>query len=171
MAVPKKNRLASAVYFLFPDASVKSNHMTIAAECFFETFAATTLMTVFSYAASASFRKLFVEPLLINYVVQRSKIKIKPTLTSFFGWIMHYIAGLLFIIPYHWLWNRDIAQTWLGALLLGAISGIVGVLVWMLLFRLPRKEPNVAFKEYYFQLWVAHVIFATSAFGTHSIIR
>ena len=131
-----------------------------------ETVVATTLMSLFSYLISKSFRKLFTEPVLINYVIALFRIDIKPKMTSALGWILHYFVGLLFVLLYHWLWRNGIMdEDW--SLWLGCASGIVGVLGWMIIFRLPRKEPRVAFVEYYVQLFFAHVIFAISASFVH----
>lgn len=133
-----------------------------------ETIVGTLVMTLFSYLVSASFRKLFTEPVLINYVFRLSDSEISPKLTSALGWVLHFIAGLLFVIPYHWLWNRGIFDPdW--SLWLGAISGIIGIIAWMIIFSLPRKEPRVAFTQYYVQLFFAHIFFAVTVCFVHKL--
>ena len=84
-----------------------------------EAFIGTTVMTAFSYLISASFKKLFSEPALINYVVSLSKIQLKPRLGSVLGWIVHYAIGTLFVIAYHLLWmNGFVGETLVWALVL-----------------------------------------------------
>ena len=134
-----------------------------------ETIAATTLMSLFSHLVSKSFGKLFTEPVLINYVIRISKLELQPKLGSALGWLLHYIAGLVFVIAYHWIWEKWLSDDWTSGLILGALSGIVGILVWMIAFSLPRREPRVAFTEYYIQLFFAHVVFALTAVGVHKI--
>lgn len=133
-----------------------------------ETIAGTTVMTAFSYLVSASFGKLFAEPILINYVMRLSRIGVRPKMTGIAGWLLHYLIGLLFVWPYHRIWHAGILpENWVSAFILGAASGIIGILGWMLIFRLPRKEPRVAFTEYYLQLFFAHIFFAAAAFAVH----
>jgi len=126
--------------------------------------AATSAMTLFSYAVSASFRELYKEPVLLNLVM--SKIQSKPA-TEFKtvpGWVLHYIIGFLFVLAYHFIWMHDILPiSALAALLLGAASGIIGIISWVFIFKMSHHEPPIDFKGYYIQLFAAHVIFAITA--------
>lgn len=144
--------------------------MGIVIEYLLETIAGTTVMTAFSHLVSASFNKLFTEPVLLNYVLRISDIRIKPAYSGFIGWLLHYLAGLLFVAGFHWAWHLDIvAEDWVSGLTLGAASGIIGILTWMVIFRLPRKTPRVAFSEYYLQLFFAHVFFAFPVVAVHKL--
>jgi len=135
-----------------------------------ETILGTLVMTLFSYVMSESFRKLFTEPILINYVIRLSRAEITPRMTSALGWILHFFAGLLFVLPYHWFAENWLA-TFVGWLILGAISGIVGIVAWMFIFRLAESRPRVAFKEYYGQLFFAHIFFAVAVGFTHRLMQ
>jgi hypothetical protein len=133
-----------------------------------ETIAAVTLMTAFSYLVSESFRKLFAEPVLLNYVIRLSGLRASPSLNSVLGWLIHYVLGLLFVLVYEWLWNSGLmSDGWPEALVLGIASGIVGIIGWMMIFSAPRDKPRVAFRAYYAQLLVAHIIFAAGATAVH----
>lgn len=135
-----------------------------------ETIAGTTLMTLFSLVAGESFRKLFSEPAMLNYVIAISKIRLTPRLNSLLGWTLHYLFGLCFVVPYHLIWKYGwLSPDWVSAAILGAVSGIAGVLGWMLIFRLPRKEPKVAFDKYYLQLFFAHIVFAFTVVAVHKL--
>jgi len=135
-----------------------------------ETFAAITLMTAFSYLVSESFRKLFTEPVLLNYVIRRLEIPAKPSRDGILGWTIHYAIGLAFVLAYEWFWGRNrINDGWPAALILGCISGVIGILGWMLIFRLPHKAPQVDFRSYYIQLFIAHIVFALTATGVHRL--
>jgi hypothetical protein len=139
-------------------------------ELLIETVTATTLMTIFSYLVGESFRKLFSEPVMLNYVIRISSVNVNPRLNSILGWLLHFLFGLLFIVPYHWIWNRRILDdSWLAGIILGVPSGIIGILGWMVIFSLPREKPKVAFAEYFIQLFFAHIVFALTAVATHKL--
>jgi hypothetical protein len=139
-------------------------------ELLVETITGTTLMTIFSYLAGESFRRLFSEPAMLNYVIRISSVELNPKLNSILGWLLHYLVGLLFVVPYHWIWNSGLlSDNWLSGIILGGISGIIGILGWMIIFSLPREKPKVAFAEYYIQLFFAHIVFALTVVATHKL--
>ncbi len=126
--------------------------------------AATSAMTLFSYAISRKFRKLYKEPVLLSYVLRILKVEIPRNSEDTYGWVLHYIIGFVFVLIYHFLWARDIVPiSVLSTLLFGAASGIIGILGWMLMFKLTHHQPHIDFKGYYTQLFAAHVIFAIVA--------
>lgn len=128
------------------------------------TLAATTAMTAFSYLLSEAFQKLFKEPVLLNYVLELSGIKLGDRSLGAAGWLLHYIIGLIFVITYYLIWTyTNIRLSWVSGVVFGCISGIIGILGWVVLFKLPSKEPRVAFTAYYIQLFYAHIVFALIA--------
>jgi hypothetical protein len=132
--------------------------------------AATSSMTLFSYAVSASFRELYKEPVLLNLVMNKINSDSSIESTSPSGWLLHYIIGFLFVLAYHQIWVHDILPiSALSALLLGAASGIIGILSWVILFKFSNHQPPIDFKGYYVQLFVAHMIFAIVATLLYSL--
>lgn len=137
-------------------------------EYLIEAFAGIAIMTMFSHLMSAAFRKLFTEPILINYVIRISKLDFQPKYTSAAGWILHYLVGLIFVFAYHLAWQHNIIDdSWASGVLLGAISGIAGILGWFVIFKLAGKEPRVAYAGYYLQLFFAHLFFALPVVAVH----
>ena len=131
-------------------------------------FADVTIMTAFSYAVSAAARDFYKEPLLLSYIMSVTGLKISPNKRIFLGWIIHYLIGIIFVTCYHFIWQADIFETsFLSSLILGAMSGIIGILGWILLFRLIEQKPDINYKGYYLQLFIAHIIFAVAAFITY----
>lgn len=125
---------------------------------------ATSAMTLFSYAMSRKFRKLYKEPVLLSYVLRILKIEIPTRSEDTYGWLLHYLIGFVFVLIYHFLWVRDILPiSILSTLLLGVASGIVGIVSWMLIFKMTNYQPQIDFKGYYIQLFFAHIIFAIVA--------
>jgi len=131
---------------------------------------ATTAMTLFSYAVSKTFRELFKEPVLLSYILM--KLKKHPTARSekTLGWLLHYFIGFFFVLGYYILWSQSILPvTFLSALLLGIVSGIIGILSWVIMFKISDHKPEINFKGYYLQLFFAHIIFALTATAVYYI--
>lgn len=136
------------------------------------TLAGTSVMTAFSYLASESFNKLWKEPVLLNLVVERAKLDFSPRRKSIFGWLIHYLIGLGFVLCYHFIWKyTDAEPTWTCGLLFGAVSGLVGIVSWFFLFKMPKEKPKINIKQYYVQLFIAHVFFAMTAVGVYKIFE
>lgn len=132
--------------------------------------AATSAMTLFSYAISASFRELYKEPVLLAFVFQKIRLQITASSKTVLGWLTHYIIGFLFVLSYHFVWIKDILKiVFMDTLLLGIISGIIGIVSWMFIFKATHYQPRIDFKGYYIQLFFAHIIFALTATATYHI--
>jgi hypothetical protein len=130
------------------------------------TFAATSLMTAFSYLVSESFRKLYKEPLLLQFMLDKTGASLSGTVKAIAAWIIHYLIGLLFVTGYYLLYTFGMyGFTWVSGLIFGVIIGVIGILGWQLMFSLANYTPKIDFKGYYIQLYIAHLIFglATAA--------
>ncbi|MCM0667066.1 hypothetical protein [Flavobacterium tyrosinilyticum] len=130
--------------------------------------AATSAMTLFSYAVSATARELYKEPVLLSYILSHLHLEVSPNVKNMLAWILHYIIGFGFVIAYHFLWIYKVLElTWPIGILLGAISGIIGIITWFVLFKLVPQKPNIDFKGYYLQLFAAHIIFGFIAYTVY----
>lgn len=128
------------------------------------TFFATSAMTIFSYIISIRFRKLYEEPLLLQYVLERIKVKMSIQVREILGWLIHYIVGFIFVSCYYFLWEYQfVPLTIISGIYLGAISGIIGIISWVVMFKLAHFFGKVSDKGYYFQLFIAHIIFGLTA--------
>lgn len=131
---------------------------------------ATSAMTWFSYAMSNSFRELYKEPVLLTYAIDKLKIDLSPQSKKTWGWLLHYIIGFFFVVGYHIIWVKDILPiSPLSALILGVVSGVVGIVSWIIIFKMTHHQPPIDFKGYYIQLFFAHIIFAIVATALYSI--
>jgi hypothetical protein len=134
------------------------------------TLVATTCMTAFSYFVSEAFNKLYKEPVLLKYLMDLLKIKLSDTTESLIAWITHYVIGLLFVLGYDLMVKKyGIDINWTNSIIYGAIIGIIGIIGWMIMFSLPSEKPKVHFKEYYFQLFIAHLIFGLGVTAVYKI--
>ena len=133
--------------------------------------AATSAMTWFSYAMSKNFRELYKEPVLLSYAIDKMKIDLSTQAKINWGWILHYAIGLCFVVGYHIIWVKDIAPiSPLSALLLGAISGVIGIISWIIIFKMTHHQPPIDFRGYYIQLFFAHIIFAIIATALYAVM-
>ncbi|WP_433832691.1 hypothetical protein [Flavobacterium anhuiense] len=131
---------------------------------------ATSAMTWFSYAMSKSFRELYKEPVLLSYALKKTNISLSEKSQKTWGWLIHYIIGFLFVMEYYIVWVKNmLSVSPLNALLLGVISGVIGILSWIVIFKMTDHQPPIDFKGYYIQLFFAHIIFAVTATALYSI--
>ncbi len=131
----------------------------------------TTLMTFFSYLVSAAFQKLYKEPVLLKYILLNSGFELTKKQTATAGWIIHYLIGVAFILIYHFLWKSDlVALTWINGLFLGIGSGVLGILGWVVMFKVSDFKSDIGFTGYFTQLLIAHVIFALSALAVYKFL-
>jgi hypothetical protein len=144
--------------------------MNLIPEIICGTIVGTSLMTGFSYLMSEQFRKRFQEPRLLEYVMKLSGAKLSDRSKEIAAWIIHYLIGLLFVLAYYFIWNCCLAKSWTITLLFGAISGIIGILGWIVIFSIPDDKPHVSFTSYFIQLFFAHIIFAFGVFMTDRLL-
>lgn len=131
---------------------------------------ATSAMTWFSYAMSKNFRELYKEPVLLSFALKKTNISLSEDSQKTWGWLIHYIIGFLFVMGYHIVWVKNILPVSpLNALLLGVISGVIGILSWIIIFKMTNHQPPIDFKGYYIQLFFAHIIFAVTATALYSL--
>lgn len=127
----------------------------------------TSTMTLFSYAVSKKTGKQFSEPELLEKFLKRKGLKRSSALLS--AWVVHYTIGSLFVKIYDLIWKRrSINPKANNGAILGAISGIVAIIVWKNALRSARMLKPIFRNEYYFQLFLAHVIFGITAALTYS---
>lgn len=131
---------------------------------------ATAAMTSFSCFMSKQFQELYKEPVLLSFVLSKLKMELSVKSEKILGWLLHFLIGFLFVLAYYVLWVKDILPiSTLSALLLGAISGIIGITCWMFIFKMSNHQPHIDFKGYYLQLFFAHIIFAIIATAFYSL--
>lgn len=132
---------------------------------------ATSAMTLFSYAMSASFRELYKEPVLLSFILTKINLEVSMQTKKYLAWLLHYLIGLIFVIAYHLLWYYNVLTiSILNTLLLGALSGIIGIIGWVVMFKMADYKPNIDFKGYYIQLFFAHIIFAIVAVAAYCLL-
>lgn len=130
----------------------------------------TSFMTLYSYIISKREKDQFVEPVLLNELVDRSgslpDINNDEKGTHPAGWLGHYGIGVAFVLAYYVLWRRSLNSPGIvKGLLIGAASGLVGIASWKIMFAANSNPPQNDRYRYYRQLFIAHLIF--SVFATY----
>ncbi len=126
---------------------------------------ATSTMTLFSYLLSENFRKLYKEPVLLQFVMAAFHIELLKHQKIIASWLLHYFIGLLFVILYRlpfWFHFNWYQVTMTSGFVSGCLFGIVGILGWEIMFRSSHARPPVKVSEYYLQLFFAHIIFGVT---------
>ncbi len=136
----------------------------------FATLVGTSMMTAFSYLLSEAFKKLFKEPVLLQYIMRLLHFDIGKIGRWIAGWAIHYFIGFLFILGYEFaLRTFDLEFDLIMAMIFGAASGILGIIGWMIIFSLPSDDPKVNYRSYYIQLFIAHIIFALGVWAVYKL--
>ena len=150
--------------FFIADISMEKQTLDRAIPILSAALTGTTLMSAFSYITSQKEHRQFREPELLNKLVNRMPLDVKASKNSIVGWAVHYIVGLMFCTLYDRIWQRlTPRERMLVALPVGAVSGIIGAIVWKSTFRAHPFPPVIRYRRYYLHIILAHVIFGTFA--------
>lgn len=131
---------------------------------------ATTMMTIFSYAASWLVNDQFKEPRLLSFFffTPGKRKAHKPPVG---GFVLHYLVGMGFTALYQFLWKRYFSFFWgKDGLIYGGLCSLMGMLTWRITFSTHPSPPNIRLKSYLFHLSVAHLIFGVTLTKTDRII-
>ena len=126
--------------------------------------AATTAMSAFSYLVSEEKKKNFREPEVLGTLLKRRVSGLSKPAANAVGWGAHYGTGLVFAGLYDQLWKKTtVKPTVLSGAVLGAASGLAGILIWKATVALHPDPPVKAYKKYHKHLFLAHIVFGIAA--------
>lgn len=133
----------------------------------------TTFMTLYSYLKAKQENQQYVEPVMINKLIDNSKNL--PSITDEelhpAGWLLHYATGISFVALYLLLWKKSLTKPTLSkVIILGSVSGFIGIMVWKILFNQHDRPPRNYRYGYYRQLLIAHIVFTFAALPTYKIL-
>lgn len=129
------------------------------------TIVGTTAMTLFSYLVSLKAKKNFTEPELLHEIAQENLPQVDDAIVKPASWATHYGVGLAFTGVYSQVWEHTpIKPSIASGAVLGAISGLTGIIGWSQAFKLEQHPHSANFrKQYYTQLMAAHIVFGIGA--------
>lgn len=120
----------------------------------------TTAMTLFSALISKSKNKNLEQSENLAQLINRMPINISKKSAKVAGVFSHYGIGMGFVSLFDQLWKRHKLEPSLrSGALLGAASGLLGVVAWKTMFEShPNPQPK-NLKVFMGQLVLAHVVF------------
>ncbi len=122
--------------------------------------AGTSAMTLFSNLISEKKEENFREPLVLADLISRLFPTMRKSDAAVEGWLLNYLSGLGFCAGYHQLWKSGkVKPGILSGSLLGAASGVAGILVRKAVFKIHPNPPAKDLKKYFGHLLRAHVVF------------
>ena len=131
----------------------------------------TSAMTLFSYLVSESKNKNFREPEVLGELMERLPDKGSKEPPQVAGWAIHYAIGILFVAGYNLLWKHTkIKPSVTSGTLLGAASGVVGVMGWKIMYDGHPDPPTKNRRSFFGHLMVAHAVFGLFSAITHKLI-
>lgn len=130
----------------------------------------TSAMTLFSYLVSESKNKNFREPEVLGDLVERLPNTNSTKASQLVGWGLHYAIGTLFVAGYDKLWAKTkVTPSLTSGALLGAASGVVGVIGWKLMFKAHPHPPAKKLKPFFGHLMLAHMVFGLFSALSHKL--
>ena len=134
--------------------------------------AGTTAMTISSYLMSEIADENFREPEHLATLISRLLPGLSKHAKTIAGWGAHFAMGLVFAAVYVELWEtRAIKHTIKNGIIMGAISGLLGYLIWKATFKAHPLPPWLDFRKFYLQRIPAHIVFAVGATITYRLVR
>lgn len=133
----------------------------------------TTFMTLYSYFKSKREKEDYLEPRLLNKLIDRSRAlpELENKKTNPVGWGLHYGTGILFVTAYRLVWKRMLRKpTSLNIFIAGSLSGFAGIIIWKLILLNHINPPGNDRKGYYRQLFFAHIIFSFFAITSYKVL-
>jgi hypothetical protein len=134
--------------------------------------AGTTFMTASSALMSLIPHENFKEPEHLATMVSRLAPGLSKRGQQIAGWGAHYGMGFVFAAVYVELWETGkIKHNIKNGLILGAISGLVGMLIWKATFKIHPLPPSLRYLDFYLQRIPAHIVFAVFATIAYRMLK
>ena len=138
---------------------------------FIAAFSATNIMTTFSYLLSTNYKKLFKEPVMMNFILEGIRIHLKGKGHTVGGWIAHYIIGFALVISYELIWRYTAVEFgFVSGIIFGIVSGFIGIMCWRAIY-LTSIHEDVSRRSYYIQLFFGHILFAIAVVIAFKIFK
>ena len=132
----------------------------------------TSFMTASSALMSLLPNEEFREPDQLAKLIGRVMPVFSNKADVIAGWGAHYAMGCVFAAVYVDLWEkREIEHSIKNGVILGLVSGLLGLLIWKATFSIHPLPPNNRKFDFYLQRIPAHVVFAVFATIGYQLIK
>lgn len=131
----------------------------------------TSAMTIFSYLMSDVEKRNYKEPDVLRQLIGRLMKGVVQDKAHLAGWVAHYGAGVIFekLLTKAWK-QKHIKPSVASGALLGAASGVAGVMVWKAVFKAHPNPPAKNLNKFFGHLILAHVVFGVFSALTYKTI-
>lgn len=132
----------------------------------------TTAMTAGSALMSMLMKEDFREPEHLETMISRLAPMLSKRAKTIAGWGAHYAMGFVFAAVFVELWESHKIKHSIGnGIILGLISGVLGLVIWKGTFRAHPLPPFLHYMDFYLQRIPAHVVFAVFATLSYRLIK
>ena len=126
----------------------------------YSSLAATSAMTVFSYAFSFLTGTNLREPHILAQLTSRLIPWQAKKKNIFTGWLLHYAVGLLFTEMYIQFWKNSSPNTEKRAgLIFGGLMGLAAILIWKFTLFVHPFPSAINFELFSLNLFLGHLVF------------
>ncbi|WP_339926313.1 DUF6789 family protein [uncultured Cyclobacterium sp.] len=134
--------------------------------------AGTIAMTLVMYLYSALTNRFTKVIHVLGSMISGEKNCFAPQKKALFlGTLAHFGVGIIFSFSYFLLWNWGIFDINLqDAVLIGAASGLVAVIVWKTYLSLYSQPPKLSQLHYFIALFLAHIVFGIVSVNVFQLI-
>ena len=124
----------------------------------------TLVMTAGSELMSLIANENFSEPAHLETMISRLAPQLSKHSKKIASLGAHFAMGLVFAAIYVELWEtKKIKHNLKNALILGALSGLIGLFIWKATFKVHPLPPWLNYTHFYLQRIPAHIVFAVAA--------
>lgn len=134
-------------------------------------FVGTSFMTASSALMSLLPNEEFREPDQLAKLIGRLLPTTPKHAKIIAGWGAHYAMGFVFALVYIELWEKnEIEHSIRNGIILGLVSGLIGLLIWKASFKIHPLPPNNRKFDFYLQRIPAHIVFAVFTTIAYNVI-
>lgn len=127
----------------------------------FSGIVATFIMTMVMYTYTALSNHFTKVIHLLGTMISGNQSFHSPSKsTLILGTIAHFAVGIIFSMSYYLLWNWGVFEiNFADSVIIGALSGIVAIVVWKSYLKLHQFQPEISQIHYFIALFIAHIVF------------
>ncbi|WP_296622170.1 hypothetical protein [Marivirga sp.] len=136
---------------------------------FVGTIAMTIVMYLYGNLTKKKTKVVHILGLMMTGNLALSKEQKTKILTT--GSIAHLFIGILFSFAYFLLWNWGVFNiSTFDSIIVGALSGVLAIIVWKSYFNVYRKPPRVPLPHYFTALFISHIVFGLVTVSVFNLI-
>ena len=130
----------------------------------------TSFLTILFYFKDRKFRIVRILGSLLTSAAKKIAAGDYGVVTV--GTIVHYTIGIIFCVPYVWLWTNQISSpTVFIAILYGAINGVVAVIVWRFLIAINSRPPYLPLTFFLTSVGISHIFFGLGILAAYQFMN